>query len=98
MNKSINEIIYQTCNICNALLRNINDNFESVSFDFLINDEILVKVVLEKRTEVEDNYIEDLITEFAALQESNRVKKPQVEIGSHHSTLRNLVYKKLTLA
>lgn len=94
MNRSINEIKYQTSNICNAMLRNINANFISVSFDFVSNDDILVKVILEKRTEVEDNYIDDMIAELAASQQSDCVRKPKVEVGNQHSPLRNLVYQK----
>jgi hypothetical protein len=94
MNNDINAIKYQACNICNALLRNINDNFISVSFDFVKDGEILVKIVLEKRTKVEDAYIDDIITEFAALQKSNCVKAPQIETENHHMPLQNLVYQK----
>jgi len=85
-------IKYQACNICNALLRNINDNFKSVSFDFIKGKDIQIKIILEKRTEIEDGYIEDMITEFTSLQESNCVPLPIVEIGDHHWPLQNLVY------
>jgi len=94
MNRNINEIKYQISNICNALLRNINNNFISVSFDFVSNDDTLVKVILEKKTEVEDDYIEDMIAELAASQQSDCVKKPQIEVGNQHTPLRNLVYQK----
>lgn len=94
MNKNINEVKYQTCNISNALLRNINDNFISVSFDFEGNNYLVVKVVLVKRTEKEDGYIEDMIAEFSALQESDSVRKVLVEVGVEHFPLQNLVYQK----
>ena len=94
MSRGINDIKYQTSNICNAMLRNINDNFISISFDFVSNDDILVKVILEKRTEVEDNYIDDMIAELVASQQSDCVRKPKVEVGNHHLPLPNLVYKK----
>lgn len=95
MKNRIIEIKYQTCNLCYALLRNINDNFISVSFDFDDNDDILVKVILEKQTEVEDNYINDMSAEFSASQQSDCVKKVQVEVGNQHSPLENLVYQKI---
>lgn len=93
MNNDSNEIEYQSCNISNAMLRNVNDNFISVSFDFLSNRDILIKVILEKKTVIEDNYIEDMITELAALQESDCVQKPLVEVGCQHTPLQNLVYQ-----
>jgi len=61
---------YQACNLSDALHRNINDNFNSVSFR-IENDEILIKIILNKRTKVEDEYIEDITAEFEALQEGN---------------------------
>lgn len=93
MSRDINEIKYQTCNLCNAMLRNVNDNFISVSFDFDWNNDILVKVILEKRTEIENSYIEDMISEFSASQQSDCVIKPQVEVGNKHSPLLNIVYQ-----
>lgn len=93
MSRDINEIKYQTCNLCNAMLRNVNDNFISVSFDFDWNNDILVKVILEKRTEIENSYIEDMISEFSASQQSDCVKRPQVEIGNKHLPLRYIVYQ-----
>jgi hypothetical protein len=77
------------------MLRNINDNFISVSFDHAGNI-IQIKVILEKRTYVEDTYIDDMITEFSALQEFDCVNKPLVQVGSQHKPLRNLVYQKIT--
>jgi|GEM_PF-968320 len=94
MNKSIIEIMYQASNLCDALLRNINDNFISVSFDFDSNNDILVKVILIKRTGVEDGYIEDMSAEFSASQQTDCVRKVHVEVGKHHLPLQNLVYQK----
>ena len=94
MKKNINEIRYQACNICNSMLRNINDNFLTVSFDFLDDGNLLVKVVLKQKGKSEVEYIDDMIAELSALQESNCVSKPQVEVGSQHSPLRHLVYQR----
>jgi len=94
MNKTMIEIKYQTSNLCDALLRNINDNFVSVSFDFVGNSDILVKVILGKRTQVEDDYIDDMSAEFAASQQRDCVRKIQVEVGKHHAPLQNVVYQK----
>lgn len=94
MKNRIIETKYQTSNLCDALLRNINDNFISVSFDFVDDNDILVKVILAKQTEVEDNYIDDMSAEFAASQQRDCVRKVQVEVGKHHLPLQNLVYQK----
>lgn len=94
MNEKQYEIKYQSCNLCNALHRNINDNFESVSFKIYDSGEIQVKVVLTKKTEIEAEYIDDMITEFEALQETNCVKEPKIVTGKNNPPLENLVYKK----
>jgi hypothetical protein len=87
------EVKYQTCNLCDALHRNINDNFESVSFEILDNGDIQTKVVLLELTGQEEDYIDDLIAEFSALQERNCVLKPIVEVKDS-LPLKNLVYRK----
>lgn len=88
------EVKYQTCNLCDALHRNINDNFESVSFEILDNGEIQTKIVLVELTEQEEEYIDELIAEFSALQERNCILKPIVDIGNS-PPLQNIVYQKL---
>lgn len=96
MNEEIMSIKYQACNIDSALLRNINDNFKSVSFDIIKSGgDIVVKIILDKRTKIEDDYIEEIITEFSALQITNCVTTPQIEIGDYHLPLKNLVYQKI---
>lgn len=88
------EVKYQACNLCDALHRNINDNFISVSFDVLRGGNLLVKIILAKRTTVEDDYIYDMSVEFSAAQQRDCVRKVQVEIGENHKPLRNLVYQR----
>ncbi|WP_423735247.1 hypothetical protein [Chitinophaga caseinilytica] len=88
------ELKYQTCNIADALCRNINNNFESVSFKVFDNGEILVKIILSELTEQEEEYIDDFIAEFSSAQESDCVLKPLIEVGSGTPHV-NLVYKKL---
>lgn len=85
---------YQSCNLCDALHRNINDNFESVSFEILNNGDIKIKIVLSKLTEQELEYIDDLTAEFEAVQEKNCVSELIVEIGDS-SPLKNVVYHKI---
>ena len=88
------EIKYQASSLCSAMLRYINDYFESVSFAILRNGDIQVKIILERNTDLESEYIYDIIAEFSAQQERDRVKKPIVEIGKNHLPLENIVYQK----
>ncbi len=88
------EVKYQACNLCDAICRNINDNFESVSFEITDNGDIQTKIILSEFTEQEEEYIDDLIAEFSAKQENDCILKPIVEIGDN-LPLKNIVYQKL---
>lgn len=87
------EVKYQACALNEALIRNINDNFESVSFEILDNGDIHTKIVLSELTEQEEEYIDDLMAEFSAKQENDCVLKPVIEVGDS-PPLKNLVYQK----
>jgi hypothetical protein len=87
---------YQACNLSDALHRNINDNFESVSFEITDNREIQTKIVLSEFTTQEEDYIDDLIAEFTAKQEKDCVLSPIVEIG-RSLPLKYIVYQKQQL-
>lgn len=87
-------IEYQTCNLCQAMLRNINDNFLSVSFDLIGDGDIVVRIVLAQRSDVEEGYIDDIMAEFASLQDSNCIRPPQLQVGLDKLPLRYLVYRK----
>lgn len=87
------EVKYQVCNLCDAICRNINDNFESVSFEIIDNGDIQTKIVLSEFTEQEEEYIDDLIAEFSAQQESDRILSPLIEIGGS-PPLKYIVYQK----
>ena len=86
------EVKYQFCNLCDALHRNINDNFESVSFEIDTMGEIQVQVVLLNQTPVELDYIDDLMGEFFASQERNIVKQVIVSVDSDSLPLEHIVY------
>lgn len=88
------EVKYQACNLSDALCRNINDNFESVSFEIIDNGDIQTKIVLSELTEQEEEYIDDLMAEFSAKQENDCVLKPVIEVGDS-PPLKILVYQKL---
>ena len=85
------EIKYQTCKLCEALLRNINDNFKSVSFEILDNGDIQTKIILTELGVDEEDYIDDLMCEFTAVQSTDCVLMPIVEVGDGQP-LENLVY------
>jgi hypothetical protein len=85
-------IAYQSCNLSQALLRNINDNFISVSFSVLMTGEILVKIVLEQQSEKELEYIDDLMAEFSSIQTLNCVLPVNVHIGLDILPSEHLVY------
>ena len=87
------DLKYQACNLSDALCRNINDNFKSVSFEITDNGLIQIKIVLSESSKQEDEHIEDLVAEFSALQESGCVLMPIVEIGDS-PTLQNIVYQR----
>lgn len=84
--------LYQMWNVSTALCRNINDNFRSVSFEILDNGDIQVKVVLSTRTEVEEEYIDDMSVEIAASDGLDRVLVPIIEVGNV-VPLKNVVYR-----
>ena len=88
MMNTVNEIKFQTCNIGDAMLRNINNNFLSISFN-LENGDVQVKIIMEEKTIIEENYIDDFVTELAALQNSNCIKKPIIELGNNKKLLNN---------
>lgn len=87
------EVKYQACALNEALIRNVNENFESVSFEITDNGDIQTKIVLSELTEQEEEYIDDLIAEFSAKQENDCVLKPIVDIGNS-PPLKNVVYQK----
>ncbi len=88
------EMRYQACNLCGALHRNINDSFESVSFEELDNGNIQIKIILNQKTAIEDEYIDDIAAEFSAMQQTDCVLKPLVEIGKNKEPLTFIVYSK----
>ena len=86
------EVMCQVCNLSDALCRNINDNFKSVSFELTDNGEIQTKIILHRLTEQEKEFIEDIMAEFTASQNYDCILKPIVEIG-HSTALKNIVYQ-----
>ncbi len=86
------EIKYQACNLCQAMHRNVNDNFQHVSFDVDNHGYVQVQIILSIQTEQEEDYIDDIMGEFLALQLSNCVLKAIVKVGQY-PPLSNIVYQ-----
>lgn len=85
----------QACNLCDALHRNIDDSFHSISFEIRKNGMIQVKVILTIYTVNYKEIIEDISTEFSALQESNCVLPFIVVLASaDQNPLPHVVFRK----
>ncbi|NDV60166.1 hypothetical protein [Bacteroides sp. 519] len=85
----------QICQLADSLIRNINDNFLNVSFDILDDGFIQIRIILEKYTDIEDDYINDIGGEFSAVQGSNIVKKIEVTTCKQASPRGYVVYSRL---
>jgi hypothetical protein len=87
------EIKVQACNLCESLVRNINDNFLNISFDLLNNGNIKVKIILDKLTGIEKEYINEISGEFESKQLSDIVEEFEISTKKNSVPLRNIVYK-----
>lgn len=87
------EIKVQACNLSESLVRNINDNFLNISFDLLNNGNIKVKIILDKLTEIEKEYINEISGEFESKQLSDIVEEFEISTEKNSVPLRNIVYK-----
>ena len=89
------EIKLQACNLCDSLHRNINDAFDSVSFDIDENYDIQVKIVMNNSIEEYKEELEDISVEYSALQTTNNIKPFIVALATgDDSPLSNVVYRK----
>ena len=87
----------QACNLCDALHRNINDDFQSVSFDFDDKNDIQVKIVMNKDIEQNNELFEDISVEFSAVQMTDCVKPFLIVLAKDNDLpLKNIVYKQKT--
>jgi len=59
-----------TGELCYALLGNINDNIDSVSFNCKSKDEIYIRFILKNLSLLEKELINDTLAEFEALHGS----------------------------
>lgn len=84
---------YQVINMSDALHRNLNDNFISVSLEVLDNGDVQSKFILTVFTEQEEEYIDDAICELSAMQDRNCILKAIVEVGDG-IPLRHIVYQR----
>ncbi|MDJ1466897.1 hypothetical protein [Xanthocytophaga flava] len=84
---------YQACLLCDALHRNINDNFLSVSFELTENQDIRIRIILKNKTEVEEEYIGDLLGEFEAQQGENNIADIEVYVNEIIDPLQHIVFQ-----
>lgn len=89
-----NLIKIQKSELIDALVRNVTDNFNNVSFTFLASGCIQIRVILNKQTEIEDECINDLGGEFEAQQDFGTVEKIEVFVGEAISPLEHVVFNK----
>ncbi len=95
MNESY-EVKCQAVALCSSMHRNVSNNFYNVSFEIEDNGDVQVKVVLERLTDEDGEYVEDISVEFSALQLTDNVKPFIVtEVGKDDLPLKNVVYQKL---
>lgn len=84
----------QKSNLADALVRNINDNFISVSFDVAKNGFIQIRIIVEEYTSVEEDYIEDIAGEFTASQESDILEDIEIVVNKDSRPLRHIVFNR----
>lgn len=87
------EVKFQCINLRDALIRNLNDNFITVSFEIVDGGDVQTKFTLSAITETEMEYIEDIMAEFSLRQFKNTVLPPKIVLNSY-SALENVVFSK----
>ncbi len=85
-------IKYHAGILCDSLHRNINDNFVSVSFEILKDGTIKIKIVLKNKTDIEIEYIDDISSEFEAIQGINNLSEVEIVVDKYAPPLAHIVY------
>jgi len=81
--------------ICDALHRNIDDTFESVSFEIHSNGLVQVKIILDMLNEEYQELIDDISAETVAQALSNNILSFIVsQTAQNESPLENIVYRR----
>ena len=80
--------------LCDSIVRNINDNFRNISFNMDDNNNIRIKIILDFITEKESEYIDDIITEFEAAQENDIVKEVEITTDTDSTPFLYVVYSR----
>jgi len=89
-----NEIKIKTSELCQAMVRNINDNFLSVSFAILLKKQIKIKIILLIQSNVEVELIYDLTAEFVALQTGYKIYPPIVSSFENDLPLECIIFSR----
>lgn len=89
------KIKYQAGIICDALHRNIDDSFESVSFEVHSDGLVQVKIILDILNEEYQELIDDIDAELSAQALSNNILPFIVcQTAQNESPLENIVYRR----
>jgi hypothetical protein len=91
------EVKFQYINLRDALIRNLNDNFISVSFEIIDGGDVQTQFILSAVTETEMGYIADIMAEFSLHQFKNTVLPPKIVLNSYTVFLENVVFSKRAL-
>lgn len=84
------KLIYS--NISYAMLRNINNNFFSISFD-IVGEDIQLKIILHKKRDIEKRMVDDMIEELSSITETNTILKPIITTDLKAEKLEYIVYE-----
>lgn len=78
--------------LCDSTIRNINDNFRSISFTIEKDRSIKIKIILDIITEKEYDYIDDISAEFEAVQEGDILKDIEITTDINSKVLPFVTY------
>lgn len=84
--------MYIMSEVAMALCRNINDNYVSVSFEYVDDGSIQSKIVLKSCSSKEEEYIQDFMNELDWGQDDPYFRDVIVVVGND-APLRHVVYQ-----
>ncbi|MDH6310678.1 hypothetical protein M2451_003555 [Dysgonomonas sp. PFB1-18] len=84
----------QIVELCDSVVRNINNNFRNISLDIDDEGNLRIKIILDITTEKEYEYIDDISAEFEAVQENRIVKDIEVTTDLNSKPLPHLIYSR----
>lgn len=88
------ELKIKICALSDAFCRNITDNFRNISLQIDDNGYINVKVILDKVTNADRDYIDDASAEFSASQEFNIVNQFEITSDTRELPYDYIIYSR----